>query len=454
MGNRDDKGSRIRVPPHNLEAEQYLVGAMLSEPDCIASIQTVLEPDDFYREAHLHIVKSVFKLKEKTTLVTVSEDLKRQDLFEKCGGLDYFGEIVMVTGGSAAWEYHAEIVRSLSERRKIIQACQVASEACFKGWMENEEIVADLKGQLKFSGQGGRFYHGSDEVIKEVFKETEKRAKEGVNWVGVRTGFYNIDKNLNGLENKSTVYLAARPSMGKTALALNIAENVGMSQDGSIPFFSLESDRQKLMRRRWARQSRVFLTRIRTGNIEESQWKDLIDAANEISKSPILMIDHPRFKAVENMMALVEVIAREGPVSMIVVDHIQRMRTKRKTQSRHHELSYVSEEISTMAKEVGVPVLILCQLSRKIEERPLKRQVPQLSDLKESGDLEQNADQVWGMWRKSKEAERTRLECLKGRDTGTWITWLEFDRMIQRFKDGDDTQMLPFDNGEKEDFDL
>jgi replicative DNA helicase len=198
----------------------------------------------------------------------------------------------------------------------------------------------------------------------------------------------------------------------------------------------LESNAEAITRRRMAARSKVFLWRIRTATLEDGQYPRLMEAANHLCKSQVILFEKPAFKVIENLIAQCESMAMDRPpISLIVVDHIQRMRSRKKFQNRHLELSWISEEFSTLAKNLNVPVLILCQLSREAEKRAGKDKFPKLVDLKESGDLESNADQVWGLWRQDKEGEEARLECLKGRDTGTWVAWLRFDLQIQQFLD-------------------
>jgi replicative DNA helicase len=183
----------------------------------------------------------------------------------------------------------------------------------------------------------------------------------------------------------------------------------------------------------------VFLSRLRTGDIEDSQWSFLVEAANALSDNNLIIIDRPRYKKIENLVALTESLAMESPLSLIIIDHIQRMRTQKKFQSRHLELSYISEELSSLAKDCNVPLLILCQLNREVEKRNDKH--PRLYDMKESGDLEANADVVIGLYRANKESELLAVEALKGRDTGTWKTCLTFDRKTQKITDCKNPEM-------------
>ena len=419
----------LKILPHNLEAEQALIGAMLLNPSIIPKVKSRLSPQDFYREANILIVDAIFHLDKKANPVTVKETLG--DNYERAGGFGYLAHIVQTVTTSASFEYHSDVIKMLSSRRALINICSHAIDSAY-GPTDINDYLSELKNQIReLQSTNGVDYRNNRDLVKSVFRDVEQRSQGRHHFVGIRTGFENIDSCCYGLEPKTTTYLIARPSMGKTALALNIADHVAFTE-GNVLFFSLESGDEALTRRRLASDSGVYLSRIRTGDIEDSQWPFLIQSANKLSENNLLIISHPKYKTVENLTSMAETMAMESPISLIVIDHIQRMRTRKKTQSRHLELSYISEELSSLAINLKVPIIILCQLRRSIGEDK-----PRLDSMKESGDLEQNADMVWGLWRKTKEDKMTRLECLKGRDTGTWLTWLEFDRFIQRFKDGD-----------------
>ena len=424
----------MKVHPHNLEVEQAVIGGMFINPKCIPKVQKALDPDDFYREAHQHIARAFFELRGKADFVTVSDLLKAKGLLEKCGGADYLVGLVEGVSTSAGIEYHAEIIKELSKRRKIIENCMAGAEKAFGLTNEIDGILSNLKSGIREmqSDRKGDF-RSNQELVKAVFQDIKTRSESGNRFVGVKTGFENIDLYMNGLEPKTTNYLIARPSMGKTALALNIADFVACNYPGKVIFFSLESGDKPLTRRRLSTHSGVFLSRLRTGDIRDDQWQNLIQSASVLREENLIIIDRAKYKTVENLVSIAETLAMDSPLSLIVIDHIQRMKSEGKFNNRHLELSYISEEISSLANELNIPILILCQLNREVEKR--KDQRPRLSDMKESGDLEANADSVWGIYRKDKEDEYAHLEGLKGRDTGTWRTWLKFDGSIQKFSD-------------------
>lgn len=268
--------------------------------------------------------------------------------------------------------------------------------------------------------------------------------KHLIKWVGGKRRYYRsiVSASWVGEKHCQCIKVSAEDQLyvtsdfiptHNTALALNIADNVSLNNPGKVLFFSLESGETALTRRRLAAKSGVYLTRIRTGGVDDSQWSHLIEAANTLSDNNLIILDRPKFKTVENLCSMAETLAMEHPISLIVVDHIQRMRSKQRFQNRHLELSYISEELTSLVSELNTPGLILCQLSREVDKR--RDQRPKLSDMKESGDLEQNADNVIGLFRKDKIDEFAEIEGLKGRDVGTWKEWLSFDRFIQKFSD-------------------
>jgi replicative DNA helicase len=431
----------LKVPPHDLAAEVALIGAIMIQPSLIPQLKTQITPEDFYLEAHRHIYAVICEIRVNPDPVTIIHRLREKGLLERAGGENYLKELVVecpIT--SAAWRHHSTILKDLSRRRRLIEVAMNAIDAAY-GLVETEDIQAEMRqGLLALQADMKTPYRRPETVLRDLFKEIEQRAQSGERWVGVRTGFSNIDERTHGLEPGSSIYLAARPSVGKTALALAIADNVAQQKKGRVLFFSLESSDTALTRRRVASKSGVFHTRLRTGNIEDGQWPILLNAINALSERELLILDDPRFKTLEALAGIAEALAVEMPLAFLLVDHIQLMNSRDRkllSRSRHHELSYISSELSSLAKRLSCPILILCQLNREIERRS-GRQYPQLSDLKESGDLEQNGDLILTLWRKDREVEATRVECLKSRDGATWITWLRFDRRIQKFSDIDE----------------
>ena len=419
----------LKVPPHNLDAEIAVLGAMLINSKCIPKVQKSLLPTDFYKEAHFMIAEIIFNLKGDFTFSSLAETLKKAGYLERVGGIDYITKIMESVSVSAGVEHNIQIIHNHAIRRRIIQVCGVATEQSFESTNETIDILSNLKtGIIGLNSTGVDDYPDPNRLITDVFKEIEKKSEDKDYNVGILCGIPEIDRCLEGFEPKTLTYLIGRPSMGKTALALNLAENMTEYCNGLILFFSLEMGNEQITRRRLAARSNVYLSRIRSGNIEDSQWRLLVEAANDLSRK-IILIDHPRFKTVENMVALIESLAIEKEISAVFVDHIQLMNTRKNKQSRHLEISYISNEMKSLAKVLKIPNIVLSQLSRRVEQRRDKK--PILSDLKESGDLEADADVVIGIYRDDPKSEVMELGGLKGRDVGTWKVEIKFDRFTQ-----------------------
>ena len=423
--------NNYRVPPHDLDAEQALLGACLLNPAIVPRVAKVLHPADFYRSANSHIAEAIFELGDGTNLVSLADTLRRKGALDKAGGMEHLVQLADSVSTSAAWSHCARIVKNMSRHRQIIAQCTEAMERSFAQLDEPGEILSDLKDRLKeLIAEDTAPYRRPIDLVREIYADIEERNRTGQREVGVKTGLKAIDINMNGLEPRTTIYLAARPSVGKTALAVNISEYIA-THHGRVLYFTAESGDVMLMRRRLAAQSTVFYSRIRSGNIDDSQWPLLVEAVDELSKTDnFVIVDKPKYKFVEYLSALCEAETLDNPLSLVVIDHLQLMRTRQKITSRHDRFSVVSEKIQDMAKDLNVPVIVLSQLSRAVGDGP-----PRLEYLKESGDIEQNADTVIGLYRRDKTDNALELECLKGRDIGVWRSEVRFEQNIQRVYD-------------------
>lgn len=421
----------MKTLPCSIDSERALLGSCFLRPDILVQVKAQIEPSDFYIAGHEIIFDALLVLGNRADPVAVASYLKEHKKLEEAGGEQFLMELSSCVPTSAGWSYHAGIVKDKAIRRQIIAACARAAESAY-GIDENTDILSNLKDKIRgITTQGGKPYRDIKELVNAVWLDIEQRSTGDQHFVGLPTGFKVIDDHVFGLEPRTTTYLIARPSTGKTALALNISENV----QGRVLFFSLESNAEAITRRRMAARSKIYLWRLRTAQLEDGQYKRLLDTCNDLCESQVIIFDKPQFRWIENLTAQCESMAMDGPISLIVIDHIGRCRTKKKTENQNILLGTISDDISDLAKSLNVPILVLCQLNREIEKRPTKKQYPMLSDIRESGRIEENADNVAGLWRKHKESEETRLEWLKGRDVGTFVAWLRFDREIQKFYD-------------------
>jgi len=428
---------KLLTPPHSLEAEQALIAACIVNPEIIPAVIHRLQPEDFYKIAHEHITRAMVHLKKNADLVLIYQHMVDKGVAEEAGGKKYLMTLVNASASSAGWAYYATIIKEKAQRRRIMALASVAmGQTQDDAQYALEEILSFLKTGIRDIQQESLPDHRSQaDILQAVYKDIEKRSENHNYFVGIETGLRAIDKKLSGLEPKTTIYIAARPSMGKTSLALNIATNVALAHpEEQVLYFNLESNAESLIRRQLAFMSGIFLTRIRRGQIADNEWDCLTQAFINLSAgSALSILDNSKFRLIENIVSYAETIAMDHKISLIVVDHIQKMTTRKRFNNRHLEISHVSNALQDLAKDLAVPILVLCQLNREAEGRSNSR--PTLRDLKESGDLEQNADIVWGLWREDKLAEITEVNQLKGRDTGTYQITLKFDPKTQRFTD-------------------
>ena len=417
----------LKVPPHDIDLESLVLGSLLLNPKARSKVKMILEPDDFYREAHSTIFSAILEA-DPPDIVGIAGVLRKNQTLERTGGVDYLSSILDGVHTSVGAERHARVVKQLSRKRQVIESCQAVLEQAFNDG-ELDDLITTWRAGFR-QIQAGRKLKIEDTktLLTNVFNDIERRAKDQNYKVGVECGLYEIDRWLEGFEPKTLTYLIGRPSMGKTALAISMAEC--MARTGPVLFFSLEMGSEAITRRRLASSSGVYLSRIRSGNVDSEHWPGLIRAANDLSEVELVIIDSPWFKAVHRLIDLSETYSIEEPLTAIFVDHIQLMRAKGKFGNRHLELSYISDALKGLAKDLNLPVIALCQLNREVEKRSNKR--PRLQDMRESGALEQDADVVMGIYREDRESEVMEIGGLKGRDTGTWNSQITFNRFIQR----------------------
>ena len=415
------------IIPYSQEAEVAFLGGLFLNPSGLAAAKSELSPSDFYFPEHIELYRAMLIV--GVDVVSLTDYLKKKDKLDIVGGVDGIGEIIKNVHTSAGTKRYIKIIKTHAAKRKIMQVCSHVVDVAASE--DLGDVLSTLKGLVKdVQGSDTPELADSQTLLSDVYAEIERRSKEKDFEVGIPTGFTGIDDCIGGLEQKTLTYIIARPSVGKTALALSIAENIAKLDRGVVLFFSLEMGDRQITRRRLAAKSNVFLSRIRHGNVEDGQWDQLLKAANQLASSNMLIVDKPKYKTIENLLALSESIAIEQKVSCVFVDHIQLIRSRQKFNSRHLEISFISNSLKDLSKDLNIPVIGLCQLNREVEKRTNKR--PQLYDLKESGDLEQDADIVIGIYREDREATIMELGGLKGRDVGTWKAELDFDRFTQR----------------------
>ncbi|MBW1766479.1 MAG: replicative DNA helicase [Deltaproteobacteria bacterium] len=434
----------IKVPPQNMEAEQAILAGILINNDAMNQIMEILSADDFYREAHTHLFEGMIALysdNEPIDLITLSHHLTQRNLLEKAGGTEYLASLVDVVSTSAGIVYHAEIVRDLSIRRKLITQCSVISESCFQSWQQTDELL-DLAEQSIFDiaeDKIGEGFFTLEAVVKDSFKKLESVAEQEGYVTGVPTGFKDFDNLTAGLQPSDLIVIAGRPSMGKTALALNIAYNTAEQTGKGVAVFSLEMSKMQLGMRLLGSGAQIDARKLRTGFLRDEDWLKLTEAANHLSELS-LFIDDTSWLSVLEMKAKCRRLARKCDLTLIIIDYLQLIQGRRSAESRQLEISGISGALKGLAKDLNVPVIAISQLNRKVEDRPNKR--PQLSDLRESGAIEQDADVIAFVYRDelyhpTSDENRNIAEIIlaKQRNGPTGYFKLRFDKEYTRFQD-------------------
>ena len=434
----------IKVPPHNMEAEQAILGGILINNEAMNQIMDILSPDCFYREAHMHLFQGMVDLynnNEPIDLITLSQRLAEKDLQEKAGGIDYLTSLVDAVSTSAGIVSHAEIVRDLYVRRKLLIQCSTISESCLQNWQSTDELL-DLAEQSIFEiaeEKIGEGFYSMDSVIKDSFKKLESVAEHDGFITGVPTDFSDFDRLTAGLQPSDLIIIAGRPSMGKTAFALNIGYNAAKKTRKGVAIFSLEMSKMQLGLRLLGFKARINATKLRTGTLRDSDWTNLTHAASNLAELPIY-IDDTSWLSVLEMKARCRRLLKKGELSLIIIDYLQLVQGRRSAESRQIEISEISRSFKALAKDLNVPVIAISQLNRKVEDRPNKK--PQLADLRESGAIEQDADVIAFIYRDemynpTTDENRNVAEIIvaKQRNGPTGYFKLRFDKEITRFQD-------------------
>jgi replicative DNA helicase len=403
MRTTDIETSAGRVPPHSIEAEQSVLGAMLIDAAAAGKCLELIRDDDaFYREAHRKIFRTITLIHDKgepADLVTVGEELKKKGELEQVGGPSYLASLFEQVATSANVEYYCRIVLEKATLRKLIEAGTTIATEAFTSKEDSGSVldraeqlifgISDAKTRTGFVALGDILGH-SFEVIQELYDK-----KKHV--TGVESGFFELDTKTAGFQPSDLIVLASRPSMGKTSLSMNVAEHAAIKNRVPVAVFSLEMAREQVVLRMLCSQARVESHRVRTGYLRESDWPLLTTAAGLLSKAPIYIDDTPAMSVLE-MRSKARRLKSEANIGLIIVDYLQLVRGMSDVENRQQEISQISRSLKALAKELRVPVIALSQLSRAVETRGGDRR-PVLSDLRESGAIEQDADVVIFIYR-------------------------------------------------------
>lgn len=439
-----------RVPPQNIEAEQAVLGAMLIDKEAIAKATEVLSADDFYREAHRVIFSAMLELynkNEAVDMVTVTEILKRDNKLDDIGGIAYITSLANVVLTAANVKYHAEIVAEKSVLRQLVR---VSTEIAAMGYEANDDVGTLLDTAesriLEISNRKKKAdFTPINDILMDSVQSIESLLQNKGGLTGIPAGFADLDKLTSGLHPSDFIILAARPSMGKTALALNIVQNVALrahkvigGEPRSVAFFSLEMSKEQLVNRMLCAEAGIDSQRLRVGEMHDEDWTHLWDACDTMSRAKIYIDDTAGITAME-MRSRARRLKAEHGLDLIVVDYLQLMQGSGKRNNsgdRQQEVSEISRSLKALARELDVPVLALSQLSRSVESRQVKR--PMLSDLRESGSLEQDADIVAFLYREDyynpeTENKHTELIIAKHRNGPVDTVNLFFQKQFTKF---------------------
>ncbi|HWP34316.1 MAG TPA: replicative DNA helicase [Thermodesulfobacteriota bacterium] len=395
---------RERVPPQHLEAERAVLGGILRANEAINRVVEILGPDDFYLPAHRRIYGAMLDLSERGVPIdpiTLAEALRLRDQLEEAGGPAALAALADETPTAAGIEAQARTVRAKAQLRRLIGA---ASAIIARGYDEAGDVddFLDNAERSVFELTERRLrpsFFAARDLVREAFRVVEARAETGVTTTGVPTGFAELDEMTGGLQPGDLVVIAGRPSMGKTAFALNLAAHAALRARLGVAIFSLEMSREQLVIRLLCAEAKVDASRLRVGALSERDWRELTRAASRLSEAALYIDDTPGLSVLE-MRAKARRLMAERPLSLLIVDYLQLMRgSGRGAERREQEISEISRGLKALAKELDLPVIALSQLNRSLELRDEKR--PRLADLRESGAIEQDADLILFLYREA-----------------------------------------------------
>ena len=393
--------SSHKLPPQNLEAEQSVLGGILIENEAINRVMEILDADDFYRDGHRKIFNALINLSERdepADLITMTNELRKIDQLDSIGGASYLASLIDSVPTAANIEYYAKIVKEKSILRKLIQT---STEIITQSYEDrgDVEVFLDEAERAIFDISEKRVrpsFFSIRDVVKESFKTIERLFQKKELVTGVPSGFKELDRMTAGFQPSDLIIIAGRPSMGKTAFCLNVAQYAAIENKIPVAVFSLEMSKEQLVIRMLCSEAHVEGTRLRTGFLNESDWPKLTIAAGNLSEAPIYIDDSAALSVLE-LRAKARRLKSERGLGMLIIDYLQLMKGRARVESRQQEISEISRSLKALAKELNIPVIAVSQLSRKTEERTGNR--PQLSDLRESGAIEQDADLILFIYR-------------------------------------------------------
>ncbi|MCI8449619.1 MAG: replicative DNA helicase [Eubacterium sp.] len=390
-----------RTMPNSLEAEQSVIGSMMMDRAAVIAASETLLAEDFYHNQYAVIFDSIVELfnhNEPVDFITLQDKLKEKDVPPEISSLEYINSLVAAVPTSANIRYYANIVKEKAMLRRLIKITENIQNQCYAGSDELETIFAETEKSIfqLLQSQSSGDYVPIKQIVINALDRIEQASKIQGNVTGIATGFIDLDYRMSGLQPSDLILVAARPSMGKTAFVLNIAQYTAFHSNLATAIFSLEMSKEQLVNRLFSLESRVDAQTLRNGNLSDSDWEKLIEGAGTIGRSNLVIDDTPGISITE-LRSKCRKYKLELDIKLIIIDYLQLMSGSGKIDSRQQEISEISRALKALARELHVPVIALSQLSRAVEQRPDHR--PMLSDLRESGAIEQDADVVMFLYR-------------------------------------------------------
>jgi replicative DNA helicase len=430
-----------RVPPQNVEAEESVLGSMLIEAGAVLTATEILVPEDFYKENHRIIFRNMIEMteaQEAVDMVTLSDKLRASGELERVGGMSELARLANFVPTAANVEYYAKNVADKAVVRRLIGAATEIASTAYRGSDELDELL-DKAEQVIFQVAQRRTRQGYvalKDVLVETLERLEHAASHGGETLGLPSGLGDLDRITTGFQPSDLVILAARPSVGKSSLAHNIARNACIKADVPVMIFSLEMSKEQVAQRLLCSEAAIPSQKLRNGFLDEDEWRRLSSALGRLGEARIFIDDTPGVSVMEIRTKCRRLKAEFG-LGMIIVDYLQLMRSSHKAENRQQEISEISRSLKGLARELNVPVIALSQLSRAVEQR--QKQIPQLSDLRESGAIEQDADVVMFLYADPEMDQQNTIELIvaKQRNGPTGSLRLFFSRDICRFEDLD-----------------
>jgi replicative DNA helicase len=390
-----------RIPPHNIEAEQSVLGSMLIDAEAVSEASGALKGEDFYSDAHREIFEAMLDIYERgepVDLVTLVEELRQRGTLDSVGGVSYISDLSMAVPSTANVKYYIRIVEEKSILRQLIAASNDIINESYQA-ADELDVILDRAEKKIFDisqRQNSSYFVPIKDILIDTYARIEELSKSKGKIIGLTTGFHDFDQKTSGLQPSDLILAAARPSMGKTSFVLNIAQYAALRNKVPVAIFSLEMAKEQLVQRMLSAEANVELQKIRTGDLTEEDWLKLVRAAGPLSQAPIYIDDSADMSVME-IRSKARRLKMEKNLGLVVIDYLQLMSGRGRAESRQQEISEISRSLKALARELKVPVIALSQLSRAPEARTQHR--PMLSDLRESGAIEQDADLVTFIYR-------------------------------------------------------